>query len=130
MFSEFVCSHWKLKAYLLARGNTFTSVLAFFEAHWTNILDEQLCIIIKFVCCKSECFLFNRTFTSLSLSNISLQGVADALAKHGEEADYKGVKVHFRMDESGILHLEQVRNINKNVIWNHPIPSRWCGAKE
>ncbi|XP_025101931.1 LOW QUALITY PROTEIN: hypoxia up-regulated protein 1-like [Pomacea canaliculata] len=52
-----------------------------------------------------------KTFTSLSLSNISLQGVADALAKHGEEADYKGVKVHFRMDESGILHLEQVESV-------------------
>ena len=31
-----------------------------------------------------------------------------AINKHSQEAEYKGVKAHFRMDESGILLLEKV----------------------
>ena len=39
---------------------------------------------------------------------MSLVGVESAISKHSQEAEYKGVKAHFRMDESGILHLEKV----------------------
>lgn len=36
-------------------------------------------------------------------------GVGDALDKHANDAsEYKGVKVHFKMDDSGILSLDQV----------------------
>ncbi|KAL8594265.1 hypothetical protein ACOMHN_044209 [Nucella lapillus] len=44
------------------------------------------------------------------LSNVSLVGVERALGKHGE-GEYKGVKAHFRMDDSGLLHLEKVEAV-------------------
>lgn len=34
--------------------------------------------------------------------------MAGAYSKHKESGDSKGVKAHFRLDESGILHLDQV----------------------
>ncbi|XP_076438403.1 hypoxia up-regulated protein 1-like isoform X9 [Babylonia areolata] len=52
-----------------------------------------------------------KAFASQSLTNVNLTGVETAYAKHGEEAEYKGVKAHFRMDESGILHLEKVEAV-------------------
>lgn len=55
------------------------------------------------------CALIDRAFHTTLLSNVSLQGVDTALSKHKqEEAEYKGVKAHFRMDESGILRLDKV----------------------
>ena len=48
-------------------------------------------------------FLGNRV-----LRHVSLKGVADAFDKHGDK-EHKGIKAHFRMDESGILHLDDVR---------------------
>ena len=42
------------------------------------------------------------------LRHVSLKGVADAFDKHGDK-EHKGIKAHFRMDESGILHLDDVR---------------------
>ncbi|XP_070201995.1 hypoxia up-regulated protein 1-like isoform X2 [Littorina saxatilis] len=53
-----------------------------------------------------------KAFHTTLLSNVSLQGVDTALSKHKqEEAEYKGVKAHFRMDESGILRLDKVESV-------------------
>ncbi|XP_071176738.1 hypoxia up-regulated protein 1-like isoform X4 [Mytilus edulis] len=48
------------------------------------------------------------SFQDLSLAKFKLSGVEDAFTKHKEAGDSKGVKAHFRLDESGILHLDQV----------------------
>ncbi len=44
-----------------------------------------------------------------------LSGVGDAHSKHSEAAEPKGVKAHFRMDESGILLFEKV--MKKSLFW-------------
>ena len=41
---------------------------------------------------------------------VSLKGVSEAIGKHQSE-DSKGIKAHFRMDESGILNLENVEAV-------------------
>lgn len=51
---------------------------------------------------------FSSSFQDLSLAKFKLSGVEDAFTKHKEAGDSKGVKAHFRLDESGILHLDQV----------------------
>jgi len=43
-----------------------------------------------------------------SLQSVSLVGVEDAYSKHGEGTEAKGVKAHFRMDNSGLLYLDKV----------------------
>ncbi|XP_071842320.1 hypoxia up-regulated protein 1-like isoform X2 [Apostichopus japonicus] len=55
-----------------------------------------------------------RYFGSQNVSVISLTGIADALEKHTEE-DSKGIKAHFRMDESGILHLDSVEAVFERI---------------
>uniref|UniRef100_A0A6B0VFB3 Hypoxia up-regulated protein 1 n=2 Tax=Ixodes ricinus TaxID=34613 RepID=A0A6B0VFB3_IXORI len=45
-------------------------------------------------------------FGSLNISTVSLSGVADALKKHTEGAEPKGIKAHFKLDESGLLTLD------------------------
>ena len=53
-----------------------------------------------------------RVFRKLQgqVHSISLKGVDDAYSKHTDDkSDPKGIKAHFRMDENGILSLEQVR---------------------
>lgn len=46
----------------------------------------------------------------LNISKVSLSGVDAAISKHmSEDTEYKGVKAHFRVDESGILYLDEVR---------------------
>ncbi|XP_029647908.1 hypoxia up-regulated protein 1 [Octopus sinensis] len=52
-----------------------------------------------------------KSFHTMFLKNISLTGVGDAYAKHTTAVDYKGVRVHFRMDESGLLHLDGAESI-------------------
>lgn len=43
-------------------------------------------------------------FGSLNISRVDLRGVADALYSHREVgSEYKGAKLHFNLDESGIL---------------------------
>lgn len=47
-----------------------------------------------------------------NLSRVSLSGVSNALNKHREDgSEYKGIKAHFRMDESGLLHLDQAEAV-------------------
>ena len=44
---------------------------------------------------------------SSNISQVSVTGVGEVFAKHlGEET--KGIKVHFRLDESGILRLDKI----------------------
>lgn len=46
---------------------------------------------------------------SLNVSQVSVKGVEEAFKKHaGENVEYKGIKAHFAMDESGILSLVNV----------------------
>lgn len=45
-------------------------------------------------------------FGSLNISKVSLTGVAEAIQKHAADAEPKGIKAHFRLDESGLLHLD------------------------
>lgn len=47
-------------------------------------------------------------FGSLNISTVSLTGVAEALQKHAVDAEAKGIKAHFKLDESGLLHLDGV----------------------
>ena len=53
------------------------------------------------------CFRF---FSSNNISQVELDGVAVAHEKHSadNETESKGVKAHFRMDESGVLNLDSV----------------------
>ena len=53
---------------------------------------------------------FSRTFETLNVSHVQLLGVGDAHDKHksDNETEPKGVKAHFKMDDSGILNLESV----------------------
>ena len=48
------------------------------------------------------------TFGARTLQEISLKGVAEAYSKNSEGTESKGVKAHFKMDESGILFLDNV----------------------
>ncbi|GFU52564.1 hypoxia up-regulated protein 1 [Nephila pilipes] len=49
---------------------------------------------------------------SLNITKVSLTGVEAALNKHMvENTEYKGVKAHFRVDESGILSLDEVESV-------------------
>ncbi|XP_012543156.1 hypoxia up-regulated protein 1 isoform X2 [Monomorium pharaonis] len=51
---------------------------------------------------------------NLHLSTVSLNGVAEALEKHANEgAESKGIKVHFNIDDSGILNLLTVELVSE-----------------
>ncbi|KAL5019858.1 hypothetical protein ScPMuIL_002750 [Solemya velum] len=52
-----------------------------------------------------------KSFQDRLLTTVELEGVEAAYAKHGVGTDSKGVKAHFRMDESGILHLDHVEYV-------------------
>ena len=43
----------------------------------------------------------------MNLTTVQLKGVAAALAAHSD-GEVGGVKVHFRMDESGLFQMETV----------------------
>ena len=44
----------------------------------------------------------------LNISEVFMSGVREALNSN-KEGDPKGIKAHFRMDESGLLNLDYVR---------------------
>uniref|UniRef100_A0A8D0CHI2 Hypoxia up-regulated protein 1 n=1 Tax=Scleropages formosus TaxID=113540 RepID=A0A8D0CHI2_SCLFO len=48
-----------------------------------------------------------RAFGSLNLTTVKLTGVGKSFKKH-EDAESKGIKAHFNMDESGVLLLDRV----------------------
>ena len=43
----------------------------------------------------------------LNISEVFMSGVSDALSSH-QDGEAKGIKAHFRMDESGLLVLDYV----------------------
>ncbi|XP_071633112.1 hypoxia up-regulated protein 1 isoform X1 [Temnothorax longispinosus] len=50
----------------------------------------------------------------LRISTVSLSGVAEALEKHAKEgAESKGIKVHFNIDDSGVLNLLTVELVSE-----------------
>lgn len=49
-----------------------------------------------------------RAFGNTTLNVVALTGVEDAYAKNSGDSDSKGVKAHFRMDDSGLIHLDKV----------------------
>ncbi|XP_036067238.1 hypoxia up-regulated protein 1-like [Oryzias melastigma] len=49
-------------------------------------------------------------FGSTNLSTVKLSGVGSSFQKHAD-AESKGIKAHFNMDESGVLLLDRVRFI-------------------
>lgn len=54
-----------------------------------------------------------KTIGSFNISDVELDGVKTAHEKwaHQENTESKGVKAHFRMDESGVLNLESVESV-------------------
>lgn len=53
----------------------------------------------------------------LNLTQISLQGVTDAIQRNtGENIESKGIKAHFAMDESGILNLVNVEYVVEKTV--------------
>lgn len=50
---------------------------------------------------------FLRVFGSQNLTTVKLAGVGSSFKKHSD-AESKGIKAHFNMDESGVLILDRV----------------------
>jgi hypoxia up-regulated 1 len=50
-------------------------------------------------------------FGNQLLSKVALSGVGDTYKKYSADSEFKGVKAHFRMDESGLLHLDMVDSV-------------------
>ena len=73
-------------------------------------MDVMLIICIKIWCLEKKNPSYFSIFRSLQgqVHSIALKGVDDAYAKHTDKAEAKGIKAHFRMDESGVLSLETV----------------------
>ncbi|CAH0625628.1 unnamed protein product [Chrysodeixis includens] len=54
---------------------------------------------------------------SVNLSQVLLNGVGAALAKHtGENIEHKGIKAHFNMDDSGLLNLVNVEFVAEKTV--------------
>lgn len=51
--------------------------------------------------------VFCSIFGSLNLTTVKLSGVGSSFQKH-TDAESKGIKAHFNMDESGVLLLDRV----------------------
>ncbi|ELT93277.1 hypothetical protein CAPTEDRAFT_179511 [Capitella teleta] len=56
------------------------------------------------------------TFGNKKLFDFSLNGIGDAYTKNIEKAESKGVKAHFKVDESGLLTLDRVESIFERTI--------------
>ena len=58
---------------------------------------------------------------STNLTQVKLSGIATGLAKHQDDgADFKGIKAHFSIDDSGLLSLSTVESTFEKV---HPVVS-------
>ncbi|XP_075876138.1 hypoxia up-regulated protein 1 [Nelusetta ayraudi] len=53
-------------------------------------------------------------FGSLNLTTVKLSGVGSSFLKHAD-AESKGIKAHFNMDESGVLLLDRVESVFETV---------------
>lgn len=67
--------------------------------------------------------LFPSIFGSLNLTTVKLSGVGESFQKHAD-AESKGIKAHFNMDESGVLLLDRVSSstVNGSEGQNDPEP--------
>lgn len=57
-----------------------------------------------------------QTFGNTTLERVTLTGIEDAHSKHGTDSDSKGVKAHFRMDDSGVLFLDKVESVFEKLV--------------
>lgn len=66
---------------------------------------------------KTIVFKFSyRSIGDPKITTIFLSGVTEALEKHAKEgAESKGIKVHFNMDDSGILNLLNVELVSEKL---------------
>ncbi|XP_076876610.1 hypoxia up-regulated protein 1 [Brachyhypopomus gauderio] len=55
-----------------------------------------------------------KMFGSQNLTTVKLSGVGDSFKKHAD-AESKGIKAHFNMDESGVLILDRVESVFETV---------------
>lgn len=56
---------------------------------------------------------------TINLTRVQLNGIAAALAKHQDDgAEFKGIKAHFAIDDSGLLSLGTVESTFEKV---HPV---------
>ncbi|XP_017294436.1 hypoxia up-regulated protein 1, partial [Kryptolebias marmoratus] len=56
-----------------------------------------------------------RVFGSPNLTTVKLSGVGDSFEKHAD-AESKGIKAHFNMDESGVLLLDRVESVFETIV--------------
>ncbi|XP_062869814.1 hypoxia up-regulated protein 1 [Trichomycterus rosablanca] len=56
-----------------------------------------------------------KMFGSQNLTTVKLSGVGDSFKKHSD-AESKGIKAHFNMDESGILLLDRVESVFETIV--------------
>ncbi|KAM9846707.1 hypoxia up-regulated protein 1 [Aulostomus maculatus] len=54
-------------------------------------------------------------FGSLNLTTVKLSGVGGSFQKHAD-AESKGIKAHFNMDESGVLLLDRVESVFETIV--------------
>ncbi|XP_023132280.2 hypoxia up-regulated protein 1 [Amphiprion ocellaris] len=54
-------------------------------------------------------------FGSLNLTTVKLSGVGSSFQKHSD-AESKGIKAHFNMDESGVLLLDRVESVFETIV--------------
>ncbi|XP_008330828.1 hypoxia up-regulated protein 1 [Cynoglossus semilaevis] len=54
-------------------------------------------------------------FGSLNLTTVKLSGVGSSFLKH-TDAESKGIKAHFNMDESGVLLLDRVESVFETIV--------------
>ncbi|KAL0994666.1 hypothetical protein UPYG_G00125520 [Umbra pygmaea] len=54
-------------------------------------------------------------FGSLNLTKVQLSGVGESFQKH-MDAESKGIKAHFNMDESGVLLLDRVESVFETIV--------------
>lgn len=66
---------------------------------WESSLSGSLPFCLAAFCCS--------VFGSLNLTTVRLSGVGGSFQKHAD-AESKGIKAHFNMDESGVLLLDRV----------------------
>lgn len=75
---------------------------------FVDLANLHLLFVTWFPFYESFCFSLCRVFGSLNLTTVKLTGVGSSFKKHGD-AESKGIKAHFNMDESGVLLLDRVR---------------------
>ena len=75
-----------------------------------NIVQYALFFFSIIILLNFNNLLKKRRIGSLNLTEVNLKSVQEIFDKHADE-ESKGIKVHFRLDESGILRLDKVIKI-------------------